>query len=257
MSVLAPAIELIDVRKNFGKTEIILGVNLQIEQGQRYALIGPNGAGKSTLFNLISGRFPLSSGDILLNGKSIAGRKPYQINRLGLSRSFQITNIFHRLSVFENLRCAVLWSLGYRYSFWHRLNALKDANELAEKIMEEIGLQARRDVDAGLLTYAEQRALEIGITIAGGAEIILLDEPTAGMSRSEAEAAVELIRKVTVGKTLLMVEHDMSVVFDLADRVAVLVYGEIIACDKPTEIRNNEQVQQAYLGSAVHNEDVA
>jgi len=257
MSVLAPAIELIDVRKNFDKTEIILGVNLQIEQGQRYALIGPNGAGKSTLFNLISGRFPLSSGDILLNAKSIAGRKPYQINRLGLSRSFQITNIFHRLSVFENLRCAVLWSLGYRYSFWHRLNGLKDANELAEKIMEEIGLHTRRDVDAGLLTYAEQRALEIGITIAGGAEIILLDEPTAGMSRSEAEAAVELIRKVTVGKTLLMVEHDMSVVFDLADRVAVLVYGEIIACDTPTEIRNNEQVQQAYLGSAVHNEDVA
>jgi len=257
MSVLAPAIELIDVRKNFDKTEIILGVNLQIEQGQRYALIGPNGAGKSTLFNLISGRFPLSSGDILLNGKSIAGRKPYQINRLGLSRSFQITNIFHRLSVFENLRCAVLWSLGYRYSFWHRLNGLKDANELAKKIMEEIGLHTRRDVDAGLLTYAEQRALEIGITIAGGAEIILLDEPTAGMSRSEAEAAVELIRKVTVGKTLLMVEHDMSVVFDLADRVAVLVYGEIIACDTPTEIRNNEQVQQAYLGSAVHNEDVA
>lgn len=256
MSAITPAIELIDVRKSFGKTEIIRGANLQIEQGQRYALIGPNGAGKSTLFNLISGRFPLSSGDILLNGKSITGHKPYQINRLGLSRSFQITNIFHRLSVFENLRCAVLWSLGYRYSFWHRLNALKDANALAEKVMEEIGLQARLDVDAGLLTYAEQRALEIGITIAGGAEIILLDEPTAGMSRSEAEAAVELIRKVTVGKTLLMVEHDMSVVFDLADRVAVLVYGEIIACDMPAEIRKNEHVQQAYLGSSANSEEL-
>lgn len=256
MSAITPAIELIDVRKSFGKTEIIRAANLQIEQGQRYALIGPNGAGKSTLFNLISGRFPLSSGDILLNGKSIAGLRPYQINRLGLSRSFQITNIFHRLSVFENLRCAVLWSLGYRYSFWHRLNALKDANELAEKVMVEIGLQARRDEDAGLLTYAEQRALEIGITIAGGAEVILLDEPTAGMSRSEAEAAVELIRKVTVGKTLLMVEHDMSVVFDLADRVAVLVYGEIIACDTPAEIRKNEHVQQAYLGSAEISEEL-
>lgn len=256
MSAITPAIELIDVRKSFGKTEIIRAANLQIEQGQRYALIGPNGAGKSTLFNLISGRLPLSSGDILLNGKSITGHKPYQINRLGLSRSFQITNIFHRLSVFENLRCAVLWSLGYRYSFWHRLNALKDANELAEKVMEEIGLQARRDVDAGLLTYAEQRALEIGITIAGGAEIILLDEPTAGMSRSEAEAAVELIRKVTVGKTLMMVEHDMSVVFDLADRVAVLVYGEIIACDTPAEIRKNEHVQQAYLGNAAISEEL-
>lgn len=251
------ALELIDVRKSFGKTEIIRGANLQIEQGQRYALIGPNGAGKSTLFNLISGRFSLSSGDIFLNGNSIAGRKPHQINRLGLSRSFQITNIFHRLSVFENLRCAVLWSLGYRYSFWHRLHALKDANERAEKVLEEIGLQARRNIDAGLLTYAEQRALEIGITIAGGAEVILLDEPTAGMSRSEAEAAVDLIRKVTVGKTLLMVEHDMSVVFDLADRVAVLVYGEVIACDAPTEIRTNELVQKAYLGTTLHGEVLA
>jgi branched-chain amino acid transport system ATP-binding protein len=255
--VINSAIELIAVSKSFGKTEIIRGASLQIEQGQRYALIGPNGAGKSTLFNLISGRFPVSRGDILLNGVSIVGRKPYQINRLGLSRSFQITNIFHRLSVFENLRCAVLWSLGYRYSFWHRLNGLKDANERADKILEEIGLQVRRNVEAGLLSYAEQRALEIGITIAGGADVILLDEPTAGMSRSEAEAAVELIRKVTIGKTLLMVEHDMSVVFDLADRVAVLVYGEVIACDTPAEIRNNEQVQQAYLGSAVHSEDVA
>lgn len=256
MNVIAPAIELLAVNKSFGKTEIIRGANLRIEKGQRYALIGPNGAGKSTLFNLISGRFPLSSGDIFLNGTSIVGRKPYQINRLGLSRSFQITNIFHRLSVFENLRCAVLWSLGYRYSFWHRLNALKDANELAENVLEEIGLQTRRDIEAGLLTYAEQRALEIGITIAGGAQVILLDEPTAGMSRSEAEAAVELIRKVTVGKTLLMVEHDMSVVFDLADRIAVLVYGEIIACDTPTEIRKNEHVQQAYLGSAANSEDL-
>ena len=251
------AIELVDVHKSFGKTEIIRGVNLQIEQGQRYALIGPNGAGKSTLFNLISGRFPLSSGDILLNRHSIAGCKPHQINRLGLSRSFQITNIFHRLSVFENLRCAVLWSLGYRYSFWHRLNGLKDANQLAEKVMEEIGLQARRNIDAGLLTYAEQRALEIGITIAGGSEVILLDEPTAGMSRSEAEAAVELIRKVTIGKTLLMVEHDMSVVFDLADRVAVLVYGEVIACGTPAEIRSNEAVQLAYLGNAANSEELA
>lgn len=249
------AIELLDVRKNFGKTEIIRGANLRITQGQRHALIGPNGAGKSTLFNLISGRFPLDSGDIFLNGTSIAGRKPHQINRRGLSRSFQITNIFHRLSVFENVRCAVLWSLGYGYSFWHRLNGLKEVNERAEKVLEEIGLQARRNIEAGLLSYAEQRALEIGITIAGGAEVILLDEPTAGMSRSEAEAAVELIRKVTIGKTLLMVEHDMNVVFDLADRVAVLVYGEIIACDTPDAIRSNPQVQQAYLGSATHGED--
>ncbi|HEX7644551.1 MAG TPA: ABC transporter ATP-binding protein [Burkholderiaceae bacterium] len=242
------SLELIDVRKSFGKSEIIRGANLQVPRGERIAVIGPNGAGKSTLFNLISGRFGMSSGDILLNGSSIRGQKPFQINRRGLSRSFQITNIFHRLSVYENLRCAVLWSLGYKYSFWHRLNGLKDAHAKAEEVLEQIGLRKRRDVLAGLLTYAEQRALEIGITIAGGADVILLDEPTAGMSRSESDAAVELIRKVTVGKTLLMVEHDMSVVFGLADKIAVLVYGEMIACDTPANIRANAKVQEAYLG---------
>lgn len=243
------ALELNQVRKRFGNTEIIRGVNLQIQKGERLAIIGPNGAGKSTLFNLISGRFAPTSGEILLNGQSIAGLPPYRINRLGLSRSFQITNIFHRLSVFENLRCAVLWSLGYRYSFWHKLSALKDARETAEQVMESIGLGWRRNIEAGSLTYAEQRALEIGITIAGGADVILLDEPTAGMSRSESDAAVDLISRVTEGKTLLMVEHDMSVVFGLADRIAVVVYGEVLACDTPTAIRENTQVKEAYLGS--------
>jgi branched-chain amino acid transport system ATP-binding protein len=244
----ALSLELRDVRKSFGKSEIIRGANLAVPKGERFAIIGPNGAGKSTLFNLVSGRFPVSSGDILLNGESILGLKPFEINRRGLSRSFQITNIFHRLSVYENLRCAVLWSLGYKYSFWHRLNGLKDAHERAESVLEQIGLKRRRDTAAGLLTYAEQRALEIGITIAGGADVILLDEPTAGMSRSESDAAVELIRKVTVGKTLLMVEHDMSVVFGLADKIAVVVYGEVIACDTPANVRANQKVQEAYLG---------
>lgn len=244
-----PALELRDVRKQFGNAEIIRGVNLSVNKAERLAIIGPNGAGKSTLFNLISGRFGVSSGEILLNSQAIQNLAPYKINRLGLSRSFQITNIFHRLSVFENLRCAVLWSLGYRYSFWHKLNALKDARDQAEHVMESIGLAWRRDTAAGLLTYAEQRALEIGITIAGGADVILLDEPTAGMSRSESDAAVNLISKVTKDKTLLMVEHDMSVVFGLADRIAVVVYGEVIACDTPAAIRENAKVQEAYLGS--------
>ena len=242
------SLELKDVRKSFGKSEIIRGATLQVPKGERFAVIGPNGAGKSTLFNLISGRFGISAGDIRLNGRSTVGLKPFEINRLGLSRSFQITNIFHRLTVYENLRCAVLWSLGYKYSFWHRLNGLKDAHHRAEAVLEQIGLKRRRSTAAGLLTYAEQRALEIGITIAGGADVILLDEPTAGMSRSESDAAVELIRKVTVGKTLLMVEHDMSVVFGLADKIAVLVYGEMIACDTPQNIRGNARVQEAYLG---------
>ena len=251
-----PSLEIVGLRKSFGNSEIIRGINLTVSPGERIAIIGPNGAGKSTLFNLVSGRFAPSAGQILLNGQDIVGLAPYQINRLGLSRSFQITNIFHRLSVFENLRCAVLWSLGYRYSFWHKLSALKDARSHAEHVMESIGLSWRRDTPAGLLTYAEQRALEIGITVAGGAEVILLDEPTAGMSRSESDAAVNLISKVTKDKTLLMVEHDMSVVFGLADRIAVVVYGEVIACDTPAAIRENTKVQEAYLGSHAPDQEV-
>ncbi|HEU4776411.1 MAG TPA: ABC transporter ATP-binding protein [Telluria sp.] len=242
------ALELKDVRKSFGKSEIIRGASLTVAKGERVAVIGPNGAGKSTLFNLVSGRFGISGGDICLNGESISGLRPYQINRRGLSRSFQISNLFENLTVYENLRCAVLWSLGYKYSFWQRLNGLRDAHERAEEVLEQIGMQRQRKVLAGVLTYAEQRALEIGITIAGGADVILLDEPTAGMSRSESDAAVELIRKVTAGKSLVMVEHDMSVVFGLADKIAVLVYGEVIACDTPANIRSNAAVQAAYLG---------
>jgi len=243
------ALELKDVRKRFGQSEIIRGASLTVAKGERVAVIGPNGAGKSTLFNLVSGRFGITSGDICLNGESISGLRPYQINRRGLSRSFQISNLFENLSVYENLRCAVLWSLGYKYSFWQRLNGLRDAHERAEEVLEQIGMQRQRKVLAGVLTYAEQRALEIGITIAGGADVILLDEPTAGMSRSESDAAVELIRKVTAGKSLVMVEHDMSVVFGLADKIAVLVYGEVIACDTPANIRSNAAVQAAYLGN--------
>jgi branched-chain amino acid transport system ATP-binding protein len=245
------SLELKSVHKSFGNTAIIRGVDLAVAKGERHAIIGPNGAGKSTLFNLISGRFPLTTGDILLKGESISGLRPFEINRKGLSRSFQVTNIFQRMSVFENLRCSVLWSLGYKYSFWHRLGKLKDANARAEEVMEAIGLKRRRDSYAGVLSYAEQRALEIGITIASGADVILLDEPTAGMSRSETAEAVELIRRVSQGKTLIMVEHDMGVIFDLADRISVLVYGQIIASDKPEAIRNNHAVQEAYLGTGL------
>ncbi len=245
---MTPALELVDVAKRFGRTEIIRGISLAIPAGERHAVIGPNGAGKSTLFNLVSGKFAPSAGRILLNGNEITARKPFEINRLGLSRSFQITNLFHRLTAFENLRCAVLWSLGYRYSFWHRLDGLRDAETRAEEILLQIGLKRRRKTLAGLLTYAEQRALEIGITIAGGASVILLDEPTAGMSRGETAAAVALIKDVTHGKTLVMVEHDMSVVFGLADRISVVVYGQVIATGTPAEIRANAQVKEAYLG---------
>ena len=245
------ALELRDLRKSFGKTEIIRGANLAVRPGERVAVIGPNGAGKSTLFNLVSGRFAPTSGEVLLHGARIDGKQPYEINRMGLSRSFQITNIFPKLSVFENLRCGVLWSLGYRYAFWRFLSRLQDANDRATQLMEMIKLDKKRDTLAMNLTYAEQRALEIGITIAGGASVILLDEPTAGMSKSETTRFIHLIKEVTQGRTLLTVEHDMGVVFGLADKIAVVVYGEVIAFETPEAVRANARVQEAYLGSSV------
>jgi branched-chain amino acid transport system ATP-binding protein len=248
------AVELVDVRKSFGKTEIIRGANLQVRPGERVAIIGPNGAGKSTLFNLISGRFGCTSGEVRLHGQRIDGLAPYEISRRGLARSFQVSNLFTRLSVFENIRCAVLWSMGYRYAFWKFLADLDDANDRTEEVLGMIKLDRKRDVLATNLTYAEQRALEIGITIAGGAGVVLLDEPTAGMSRSETSRFVQLIRDVTVGKTLLTVEHDMGVVFGLADRIAVLVYGEVIAFDEPEAVRANPRVQEAYLGAVLEHE---
>ena len=237
-----------DVRKNFGETEIIRGVSLDIEPGEKHAIIGPNGAGKSTLFHLISGLFNVTSGTIEFKQNEIQNKTPYEVNRLGLARSFQVTNIFARMNVFENVRCALLWSCGYRYSFWHLLGKQHELNEKAMHVLEQIRLQDKALFPAGELAYAQQRALELGIAIASGAELIMLDEPVAGMSHSEAENAVELIRKITEGKTLIMVEHDMNIVFDVADRISVLVYGEIIATDNPENIRANPLVQEAYLG---------
>ncbi|MDA0279620.1 MAG: ABC transporter ATP-binding protein [Proteobacteria bacterium] len=241
-------LSLIDVKKSFGITEIIRGVSLDIVEGEKHAIIGPNGAGKSTLFHLISGRYNVSAGSIHFKEQQIENKPPYEIARMGLARSFQVTNIFQRMSVFENIRCALFWSKGYGYSFWHLLGKQTELNDEAMHVLEQIGLADRAKFPSGELAYAELRALELGVAIASGSELIMLDEPVAGMSHSEAQNAVELIRKITEGKTLIMVEHDMNIVFDVADRISVLVYGEIIATDEPKNIRANSKVQEAYLG---------
>ncbi len=237
-----------DLRKNFSNIEVTRGLDLDVEEGERHAIIGPNGAGKSTLFQLISGRLSVTDGSIRLRGREIANKQPFEIARMGLGRSFQVTNIFPRMTVYENIQVSVLWVAGARLSVTRLISQFRDVRERTEEILERIGLVRKRDVLAGLLSYADQRALEIGITLGPNPDVILLDEPTAGMSNTETRRAVELIRHVSEGKTLIIVEHDMSVVFDLADRISVLVYGQIIATDTPDGIRKNKTVQEAYLG---------
>ena len=241
-------LELKNVKKKFGPTEIIRGVNLNVKKGEIHSLIGPNGAGKSTLYNLISGVYGLTSGTIRFNNKNIENLPSYEIFRLGLSRSFQITNIFPKMSVFENVRCGLLWNMNYKYSILKILDNNQDLNDKTNAILEQISLSNYSKEPAGLLSYADQRALEIGITIAGGAETILLDEPTAGMSKSETERATNLIRNIAKNRTVLIVEHDMGVVFDLSDTISVLVYGEVICSDKPENVKTNKAVKEAYLG---------
>lgn len=242
------AITINKLYKNFGPTEIIRGVDLSIKKGEKHALIGPNGAGKSTLFNLISGLYPVTSGSISLSGTEIQNLDPHVINRMGLSRSFQVTNIFPKMTVFENVRCGMLWSHDMKYSFTQSLDNNHKINSKANEILDMISLTHCAFESAGLLSYADQRALEIGISIAGNPHILLLDEPTAGMSASESKKAVSLINKISKDITLVLVEHDMGVVFDLADTISVLVYGKIICSDTPEKVRANNEVKEAYLG---------
>jgi len=251
----AAALRMDDLHKSFGRTDIIRGVTLEVKQGERHAIIGPNGAGKSTIFNLVSGRMAPTRGRILLNERRIDGLSPFEVSRRGLSRSFQITNVFPKLSVFENIRCAVLCAEGQAFSLWLNLNGVRAINERCRHVLESIGLADRRETLAESLSYAEMRALELGLTIAGNAHVVLLNEPMAGMSRTEGERALELIRKISAGRTLLLVEHDMAVVFEIADRISVLVYGQIVATGTPAEIRANAAVQEAYLGQAAHHNE--
>ncbi|MDT7835083.1 ABC transporter ATP-binding protein [Aquabacterium sp. OR-4] len=243
-----PILQLSGLRKSFGETDIIRGVELDLAAGERRALIGPNGAGKSTLFHLISGNLAPSAGTIRFQGRDITGLAPQRINRQGLARSFQITNIFPRLSVFENIRLAVLRLQPQPTAFWRRIDRLPGLREATEALLERVRLQGRAQGLAGELSYSEQRSLEIAMTLASDPQLILLDEPMAGMSGEETDYTMELIRELTEGRALLIVEHDMDVVFKLADQISVLVYGELIATGTPEQIRQHQGVREAYLG---------
>ena len=239
------------LRKSFGQTEIIRGVDLALDAGERRALIGPNGAGKSTLFHLISGHLAPTAGEIDFDGRRIEGWQPQRINRLGLARSFQITNIFPRLSVFENIRLAVMRSRGLQYTFWRRIDGMRGIAEETGRLLEQVRLQAEAHSPAGEMSYPGHGSLELAMTLASDPRVILLDEPMAGMSSEETHYTLALIREVTARRALLIVEHDMDVVFSLADRISVLVYGQVLATGTPAEIRAHQGVREAYLGEEV------
>jgi branched-chain amino acid transport system ATP-binding protein len=242
------ALELRDIHHDFSGLQVLTGIDLEVREGERHAVIGPNGAGKSTLFNIITGRYAPRRGHVLYRGRDITGAAPHRIARLGVGRSFQIINTFPRLTVFQNVRSAVLSRRRMRLDSWSLLDRQADVSREAEETLSMVGLLDRRDVPANALSYGGQRELEIALTVATRPDLVMLDEPTAGLNSEDTRRAVGLIRQVTAGRTLVMVEHDMEVVFNLADRISVIHYGRVLATGTPDEIRTNDEVKRAYLG---------
>ncbi|MBW2636156.1 MAG: ABC transporter ATP-binding protein [Deltaproteobacteria bacterium] len=241
-------LEVQDIHKDFSGLQVLTGVQFSVEENERHAVIGPNGAGKTTLFNIITGNYKPSSGTIMFRGVNVTSKPPHILTRLNMSRSFQITNVFQELSVFENVRAGVRCHHGLRYNFFKTPGSVAEIEKKTDDILERVGLSDVRNEPVSALSYGRQRALEIGITLSTEPELILLDEPTAGMTREETLEAIKMIDKVTSGRTLVIIEHDMDVVFSLADTISVLHYGTILASDRPEAIRDDQRVKDAYLG---------
>jgi len=239
-----------DIHKDFSGLQVLLGVSMEIQEGECHAVIGPNGAGKSTLFNIITGLYKPSRGAITFLDRDITRSSIHRIARMGLSRSFQIINIFPKMTVFENIRIAVVSRFNRRFNWTSFLHRDRKILEESDKILALIGMTNVRDVPACEMSYGMQRQLELALTLARDPILILLDEPTAGLNAEETRSMVPLIRRVVQGKTLVIVEHDMEVVFNLADRITVLNYGQVLATGTPEEIRGSEEVKKAYLGRA-------
>ncbi len=233
---------------DYSGLEVLFDVNLQVEEGERHAIIGPNGAGKTTLFNTITGSLHPSRRRVFFKGRDITGAKPFQLNRLGMGRSFQLTSTFNRLVVFQNVRLAILSKKGIRFNLFRKVDQMNEINRETYEMLKAVNLDQEMLMPAALLSYGKHRALEISMALATNPDLLLLDEPTAGMSREETHNAVEMIKRLTAGKTVIIIEHDMDVIFSLADRITVLHYGRILATGTPAEIRNNQAVKEAYLG---------
>jgi len=236
-----------ELTKSFGGLTAVAGVNYQANQGELSTIIGPNGAGKTTFFNMIAGTFPPTSGEIWFRGENITHLPAHEVSRKSIARSYQIINIFPNLTVFENLRIASQ-SRKVTYNFWKDVEELEDINQKATKVLETMMLQDRRETLAASLPYGEQRHLEIGIALATEPELLLMDEPTAGLTPDETIRIMELIQTIARGLTIILVAHDMDVVMRVSDRITVLHQGKILAEGKPGDIQKNEEVQRVYLG---------
>jgi branched-chain amino acid transport system ATP-binding protein len=233
---------------DFKGLKVLFDVNLQVREGERHAIIGPNGAGKTTLFNVITGTYKPSSGAVFFKGKEVTGCKPHEMVRLGMGRSFQITSTFSRLTAFQNIRMGVLSRRGIRFNLFRNVDKLDDVTIETDEKLKRINLHGERNFPASVLSYGKHRSLEVSMALATDPDLVMLDEPTAGMSRQETHYAIGLIRRLTEGKTAVIIEHDMDVVFSLADRITVLHLGTILASGPPAEIRENRAVKDAYLG---------
>jgi branched-chain amino acid transport system ATP-binding protein len=234
--------------KDFSGLQVLTEVAMEINEGERHMIIGPNGSGKTTLFNIITGFYKPSRGKIFFYDKNITNWSSHKIARLGISRSFQIINIFPKLTVYENVRSAVVSKFNRRFNWTTRLDHNREIAGESDRIVNLLSLTDVRDVQASELSYGKQRHLELALTIARDPILIMLDEPTAGLNSEETKKTVQLIRQLTERKTLVMVEHDMEAVFNLADQITVLNNGEILATGRPDEIREDEKVKKAYLG---------
>jgi len=241
-------LEIKRLKKSFGGLTAVAGVDLEVQDGHIHSIIGPNGAGKTTLFNLISGYYPCDEGQVFFKGKDITGLMPQKIVKMGVGRSFQITNIFPKLSVFENIQATILYRHG------KGLNLFSDVKQLVQEeskgILSMVELFEQATEMAGILSAGDRKRLELGIVLATRPDLLLLDEPTCGMSSAETANTIELIEKIAKERslTVLFTEHKMDVVFSISSRITVMNFGEIIAEGKPEEIKTNEKVQKIYFG---------